>query len=377
MSCNKYCNFTNYGSALQTFALQQTIDKIDPENIKSVVIDYCPDTLKGVDILNPFANMWDQDDESQTNCRLSLEAIKTNKEKFDRFYENRLNMSLGQYSRDNLKWSLEKENLSGYVIGSDTVFCLEEFKLDDGFFANHDVMRGRSVSYGASFGDSKFDSGSYSKLNQLLNNFNALGIRENKMIPYVISHVECPVSRTIDPTLLLSCSDYDCITSDKQYDDPYLLLYTRRYNKNMDEYARRIASKNGWKLVEISLRATNSKKGSIMRYDAGIEEFLSLVKHSQMVVTNSFHGMIFSVQYSRPFIAFSRNECDTKIIELLELFGISDRLFINGNEPNPEDINYKDVHRRIETEKLKSIDFLKRELLSYIHRDYSLNNPTI
>lgn len=64
ISYNIYCNFTNYGSALQTWALHQAIKKVTGDMIKSVLVDYCPEILVDKDPLNPFANMWDKDEES-------------------------------------------------------------------------------------------------------------------------------------------------------------------------------------------------------------------------------------------------------------------------------------------------------------------------
>ena len=367
LSCNIYCNFTNYGSALQTYALQKTINGISPSKIKAIVIDYCPDVLRGVDTLNPLKIMWDQDEESQMNCRLSLEAIRINKKKFDDFFNHQMTLSSYRYTSDNMDECISKESLAGFVIGSDTVFCLEEFKLDNGYFANYKGMSGKSVSYAASFGDSKFEAETFNQLNNLLQNFKALGIREYQMIPYIKRHVDCPVARTIDPPLLLTESDYEEITAPRQYDEPYLLLYTRRYNKAMEEYAYKTAKEKGWKIVEISLRATNAEKGSIMRYDAGVEEFLSLIKHSEMIVTNSFHGMIFSVIFKKQFSAFSRNECDTKITELLELLGIKGRILVSGKETNLPEIDYDRVDQKIRDARKESLDFLNKELLEYIN----------
>ena len=62
VSYNIYCNFTNYGSALQTWALHQAMKKI---NTCPVLVDYCPDILADKDPLNPFKNMWDRDEESR------------------------------------------------------------------------------------------------------------------------------------------------------------------------------------------------------------------------------------------------------------------------------------------------------------------------
>lgn len=130
----------------------------------------------------------------------------------------------------------------------------------------------------------------------------------------------------------------------------------------MEEYVEKLAKKNGWKIVDISLRATNSEKGHIMRYDAGVEEFLSLVKHAEYVVTNSFHGMIFAVQYRRPFVIFSREQCNNKIEEILDLFGLKNHMLVTGEEEFEETINYDKVHERITKAREKSLAFLKFEI---------------
>lgn len=188
------------------------------------------------------------------------------------------------------------------------------------------------------------------------------------MVPYVKSVTDVNVKRTIDPTLLLTDKDYDTIIADKLVNEKYLLLYVRRYNPQMEAYAEQLASKHGWKIVEISLRATNAdKENRIMLYEAGVEEFLSLVKHAEFVVTNSYHGMIFAVQYRRYFNVFSREQCDTKIIELLELLGLSNRLIKCTNEAdNDTVIDYDSVYKRLESARKQSLEFLSLELERYL-----------
>ncbi len=359
VSFNKYANFTNYGSALQTWALIQSIKRTGNNPI---LIDYCPNILLDKDILNPFANLWDQDDITRKNCELSLPAIKENYCKFEHFYNEICPITGKKYTASNFSDVIIDERIDGFVCGSDTIFCIEEFcGFDDGYYANFGCMKGNSVSYAASFGSSEFDETTYPILNERLKNFKALGIRENRMIDYVKNHVNVPCSRTIDPTLLLSADKYDVITETKQYEEPYLLLYSRRYNPDMENYAERIARERGLKIIEISLRATNSDKGHIMRYDAGVEEFLSLVKYSDFVVTNSFHGLIFAVQFKRPFGVFTRSQAVNKTEELLNLFGIPKNLVHNIND-SYFDIDYDQVHMNIENARENSYEFLKNEL---------------
>ena len=358
ISYNKYCNFTNYGSALQTWALHQAIKKID--GFQPVLVDYCPDILADKDPLNPFSNMWDKDEESKRMCELTMPAIRENYRKFDTFYKIRFDRTSQNYTAGNFD-EISKEELDGYVCGSDTIFCPDEFGVDDGYYANYAPLRGHSVAYAASFGDPTMTVDVSKQVSERLKNFKAIGLRENLMIPYVKRQTKAPVQKVIDPTLLLTPEEYEPITEDRIVDEKYLVLYSRRYSPEMEEYAEKVAKGNGWKIVEISLRATNADKGHIMFYRAGVEEFLSLVKNAEFVVTNSFHGMIFSVQFSRPFVVFSREQCNTKIEELIQLFGIEDHIFITGKELY-KPINYDMVHLNIKYSRAESERFLRHEL---------------
>ena len=356
VSYNIYCNFTNYGSALQSWALTQAIGKL---GYHAKLVDYCPDILADKDPLNPFGNMWDKDEESIRMCQLTMPAIKVNYEKFMRFYNERFDKTKGSYTSKNFN-DINSE-VDSFVCGSDTIFCPDEFGIDDGYYANYEYMKNNSVAYAASFGDPHFTDESYPVLNERLKNFKAFGLRENLMIPYVKEHTDVPVQKVVDPTLLLTSDDYDTIAEKRIVEEKYLLLYARRYNPKMNKYAEKLAEQNGWKIVDISLRATNAERGHQMFYEAGVEEFLSLVKHAEYVVTNSFHGMIFSVQYRRPFVVFSREQCDTKIEEILELFGLSDRMLVNGTELFRSEIDYDAVHANIAAAREKSIQFLTME----------------
>ena len=236
VSYNIHCNFTNYGSALQSWALCRTIERL---GYKPVLMDYCPDVLRDKNPLNPFKNMWDKDEESQRMCELTLPAIRENYYKFDRFYTERFSRS-NVYTSENFNDCAGAEGLDGFVCGSDTIFCIDEFKgFEEGYYANYPCMKGRSVAYAASFGDSHFKPADYGILNDRLQNFKAIALRENLMVPYISAHADVPVARVADPTLLLTAEDYNSIAPSDNVDSrgKYLLLYTRRYNPKLERFA--------------------------------------------------------------------------------------------------------------------------------------------
>lgn len=355
VSYNINCNFTNYGSALQSWALSETLRKLGHT---PVLVDYCPDVLCDKNPLDPMKNMWDTDAEARRQCELSLPAIRVNYEKFDRFYTEYFNRSSRKYFSQTFNDVDVDEKIDAYVCGSDTIFCVDEFGIDDGYYANFPCMKnGHTISYAASFGDSHFTPETYALLDARLQNFKAIGIRESSMLSYIRERVDVRVEKVLDPTLLLSVMDFQRIEAPRQENERYILLYARRYNKKMFEFADKKAMEMGCKVIDISLRAANADKHR-MFYEAGVEEFLSLVHHAEMVITNSFHGMIVAVHYRRPFVIFSREQCDTKIDEILELFDISNRKFVTGTEIIDTDINYDSVHARIDKQRNFSLNFL-------------------
>ncbi len=106
ISYNLYCNFTNYGSALHTYALQEVMNGIAPGQVESIVLDYCPDVLKDKDILNPIKNLWDADEESKRMIELSMPAIRMNNDKFKQFYRKYYKLSSQKYTSENFNDSL-------------------------------------------------------------------------------------------------------------------------------------------------------------------------------------------------------------------------------------------------------------------------------
>lgn len=358
---NYHCNYTNYGSALQTWALLRVLNSLAPGEVEAINLDYCPASHLDKDPLNPMKNTWDTDPESLRQLELTMPAIRENYVKFDRFYHEECNLSKGSYTSSNFDDSLAAEGLDGYVCGSDTIFCIREFDgFDDGYFANFPAMRNRSISYAASFGDVDWTEDEIKTLKERLANFKALGVREGSAdFEWIQANVDVPVTRVLDPTLLLTGADYAPIVGKPQMDEPYVLLYSRRYNPAMEAYADRVAKRLGCKVVDISLRAANAERGHVMRYDAGVEEFLALTKEARYVVTNSFHGLIFAAQMHTPFSVFSREQADTKISQLLAWLGLSNRAMVSGDEDVPLEMNFNDMESRLAGLRESSLDYLR------------------
>lgn len=360
---NRHASFTNYGSALQTWALRRCIET-SVLATEAVCLDYCPDSHSGRSPLRPLGHMWDTDDESADMVRLSMPAIVENHAKFERFYEERCVFTDRSYTSEDVGESLLAEGLDGYVCGSDTIFCIREFgPFDRGFFADAPEMRGRAVAYAASFGDVDWTREELETLSRRLANFRALGLREGGMVGFARETQECPVARTCDPTLLLRRGDYLEIAAGRQHDGPYVLLYSRRHDPAMEDRADEVAAELGCDVVEISLRATNAEqRGHEMRYDAGVEEYLALVRDASHVVTNSYHGLAVALQMGTPFTVYMREQAETKTSELLSWLGLEGRACRGGGNPPGLDMSFDEAYDRLEGIREDSLAFLRLEL---------------
>lgn len=357
-----HCNFTNYGTVLQAWAMQQTLRKM--EGIEPVLVDYCPVTMKEKDPLDPMKNMWDTNTEVRRLCEMSLPAILENFKKIYDFYHQRMAITQGEYDVDTFD-DVQKEGIERFLIGSDSIFDIVEFGLDNVYFANTNLMKGNSIAYAPSFQDSidNYKKDDLAALNKCLLNFKRFSLRENQLIPYVMDNVREDVQQVLDPTLLLAPEEYDLISGKAQTNEKYILYYSRRYNPQMESFVYKLAQQAGLKVVEISLRANNSDKAE-MRYDAGVEEFLSLMKNSEYVVTNSYHCLIFAIQFSKSFFVFSREHCDRKIVELLQMVGLEDRYCKTSDIPQVEGIDYAYVRKVINRNKENSLAYLKEAVES-------------
>ena len=128
VSYNIYCNFTNYGSALQSWALCQSIKKIAGNIVDPVLVDYCPEILADKEPLNPFANMWDKDEESRKMCELTLPAIQENYYKFDKFYHKRFERTCKKYTAQNFNDISIDENITASYVEVIRSFALMSLK---------------------------------------------------------------------------------------------------------------------------------------------------------------------------------------------------------------------------------------------------------
>ena len=178
ISYNHYVNFVNFGSILQTYALQQALDQLHVDN---VIVDYTPKSMLHADKDNPMPLFQEADAVSRHNLELSLPDIHKANQKFDAFWASHCRKTEHHYDANHLT----ALNLDGYICGSDTIWNLQEFQgFDSGFWADAPAMKGKyNITYSASIGDGTFSVEEKQTLSEKIKNFMHISMRENTMLP--------------------------------------------------------------------------------------------------------------------------------------------------------------------------------------------------
>lgn len=262
-----------------------------------------------------------------------------------------------------------------YVCGSDQVWN-NSLKDPDtaGWFLDFGKPTAKRVSYAASIGRD-IDSCEINRFTRYLKNFNAISVREQKA--YALCH-QLGFDKSIiaiDPTLLLNSTDYDLIELDSNGTNvagkPYVFIYTLNIRTAEEIYwddFQKIIAKNGLKIRSVSssgyLPARELLPG-VQNEQATIPEWLSLIKHSEYVITTSFHGVVFCLLYHKPFYAVLLNneysKGNDRIISLLEFLHLSNLIVSNSEslkQINFENIDWIDVDAMIALLRQKSTHFI-------------------
>lgn len=146
---------------------------------------------------------------------------------------------------------------------------------------------------------------------------------------------------------------------------PYILLYELTPCDYIQQLAHDIKSKTNWQIIRICKNASREDRDAtiVNIIDAGPAEFLYLFSKASLIITNSFHGTAFSINFHRPFYTVLplRKQNNSRQQSLLELFGLTNRLLVEGDPfPNQSvQIDYTAVDEVLETEREKSTRFLK------------------
>ena len=356
---------TNFGANFVAFALQEVVKKL---GFNPQIINFNPERQQ--DKENKFIS-----------------------EKFYDFKNKFLYMTEEYTSRFQL--SQLNERFNQFITGSDQVWNAAITRENTGIYYLDFVNTEKNkISYAASMG--RYSPTINETLNQSIkNNLNRLdfiSVRESSALKVIQENynIEKEIVEVLDPTLLLDAEDYNPIlNSEKHRDLPankYLAFYfladrtapVKNYEKqDFFNFEKRI----GLESVNCYGYKTKYENKAVFKYNS-MADWLNIIKNSSLVVTDSFHGICFSIIYKKNFIyKNTATTVNSRILDLLSKLGIKERIFENYDDVtidfalNP--IDYDFVYKKLNEEKEKSINFLQNALNSALDKDFIIKKMSL
>ena len=265
-----------------------------------------------------------------------------------RFVNQHLNESPVLYSTDNLRNYVDNNKIDAVVVGSDQVWRTG-FAMGYGYnyFLDFVPAGVSKLSYAASFGLSQweYNNEQTQRIKQLVSDFKAISVREDEGVQLCKDNIGVTADHVLDPTMLLDAIDYEPVTSERKVKDDYVFVY---WLGSAEEKQKAIeaASIEGKRIVDISLRGSEPLMP--------IEDWLSFIKYADHVVTDSFHGCVFSILFGKQFtICANDSGGNGRLRSLFSMLGIY--------TSSPQ-IDYTIVYDKLDNLRSYSYDFINNAL---------------
>ena len=314
-----YYNSHNYGGLLQAYALCEILcdNGINAEQICfrfNGESNYCENHKVLSILLNPKAIIRYIFRSIQNRSVIKIQRKRSIRKKKYKDFELSIPHSKTVYDKDDVENANQEYDI--FITGSDQIWNLDWFT--EAFFLTFVSKNNKKMAYGASIGHSKLSEAQKEVYQKYLSDFDKISVRESSaktLLEGVLDNKDISVECVVDPTLLLSREQWDKITSKRIIKRNYVLCYLFGNDERSRVLAERYAELNGLMVVTIphlldypEITSSDIGFGDRQLFDISPSDFISLIKYSACVFTNSFHACVFSRLYSVPFFVFDRIE---------------------------------------------------------------------
>lgn len=348
----------NFGAVLQTFALYKTIkDKGDQVR----VIDYRAPFNERRFAPKPLSYFF--------NVRTIYNMLFRNgyefyyKEGFVNFLNKYIEFTEPLYNENEL--AKMNDRFDSFISGSDQVWNLACTEGDTMYYLPFVNDSNKRNAYAASIGYTQLPEAKKEIYKQLIESFNNISIRESSGVSIVKSLTGKDAELVLDPTLLLQREQWANI-ADLSLVPPkskYMLIYVMSEDKLLLNEAQKIAKQKSLEVIYISQRLFKLKNAKNLR-NVTPEQWVGLFLKADFVVTNSFHGLAFSVNLNRQFITkfIPRSIANSRIQTVLDLLGLHDRCMNCENYTPDKFIDYTLINNTLNSYRKTSQEFLDKIL---------------
>lgn len=347
-----YHRSENYGAVLQAYALKTYLQK---QGYDAEFIDYRHPAHK------EMYSLFKREQFKQKSIVGKVKHIISFLLRYKRLYTRKKNFS--KFIQKNIIVKPESEFVSNQeydvvLYGSDQIWRKQNTiginDFNEIYFGSDAIKAKRKIAFAASMGEIDVTDSDKKRLQELLQNFHAVSVRERDLLELIQPLTDKKVEQVLDPVFLLSKEEWICLATKRKIKEKYILLYKLSHSDAAVECAQRLKKETGYRIIEINGSIPNVIPNKQQSQNvAGPLEFLSLIYYADFLVSTSFHGVAFAIIFNKQFYAFS-NKNSGRIISLLESFNLSSRFFENDLKV----INYNLINQLLNNKRNISNYFL-------------------
>jgi hypothetical protein len=336
---------TNYGAPLQGYALYRTLSslgyetnilryKSGPAHTRDSLLNRVRRVVMGNDLRAIVQKV-----KFRANQKLMTEDHKKRYQLFLSFQHEHMTFC----NSKRLTWEeLRAKPIAAdiYVCGSDQIWnpLFRGNTNDRGYFLAFAPEHAKLVAYAPSLGVPSISEELKKDMGELLKRFDHISVRESTGAAIVSEILGYDVPNVLDPAFLLTENDWKQIAKPHQTPERYALAYLFGYEYSHISIAKEIAQKLGLPVISLPMSAiAEAEKDFVKDYGVGPLEFIHLVENAELVITDSFHAVVFSLIMQTPFVVFPRpvvggNDMNSRITDLLDMVNLTDRIvYQRGN----------------------------------------------
>lgn len=352
---------SNYGSLLQAIATQQVIENLGHS---CEIIDYVreDETLWKRERTQLGRKASWNNSKGRKLLYLTLrmpESIAAGK-RFEKWQSQYLKLTKRYTSLEQLAASPPTADV--YLTGSDQVWGpVENGSYDSAYCLSFVKQEHRKIAYAASFGHTELTDALTAYYKTWLTPYHQIAVRENSAAE-LLGRLGIKAQQVLDPTLLLDASYW------AKYFKPiahkkYILVYQLHNDRRLGEYADKIAKKKGLPLVRLSASFHQiARKGKLI-WTPDLGTFLSYINNAECMITDSFHGTAFAINFNTPFIeVMPNNNTGTRNRSILQLTGLQGQILQRENSVSLMDqrVDFLHANQILEQKRKESLGVLKK-----------------
>ena len=311
-----------------------------------------------------------------SSSKLFIKNIKTKYAPiFSDFRDKYLNITKSEYDYEKLCESAPKADV--YICGSDQVWAADFLFTSPAYLLGFVSGKTKKVSYAPSFGKKTLEYYLKRTFKKHINDFDFISVRESSGKDIIDSLSRHSAQVVLDPTLLLSKQGYASIINYSYIPEtPYLLVYLLEQEENLKKWTvnmvNLVEEKTGHKVIYVT---TNNSLEPPPKWETIYptpNQFLGLIDKAKLVMTNSFHGTVFSLIMEKNFISIARDKYldkqNLRIKGLTKKLGLENRFlepYSKAQKISPfleKDIDYNKVNKALVPLRNKSYAFLENAI---------------